>query len=230
MTAAAETILVIEDDRALAVGLDLSLSDAGYTVVVAREGRVGLRRALDEDPDLVVLDLMLPDVDGLEVLRQLRDRDREMPVIILSARAEEQDKVAGLTGGADDYVVKPFALTELLARIDASLRRQRRARRAGARTHFGSIEVDHIARTVTRAGKPVSLTAREFDLLAHFIAHPGEVHGRDRLLAAVWGYDYRGTARTVDNFVRNLRVKLEEDPADPVFLRTVHGAGYRFDT
>lgn len=230
MTCAGEKILVIEDDRALSVGLDLSLSDAGYTVVVAREGKVGLRRALENDPDLVVLDLMLPDVDGLEVLRELRERDRDMPVIILSARAEEHDKVAGLTGGADDYVVKPFGLAELIARIDASLRRQRRAKRAGALTRFGSVEVDHVARTVTKDGEPVPLTAREFDLLVHFIAHPGEVHGRDRLLAAVWGFDYRGTARTVDNFVRSLRVKLEKDPADPTYLKTVHGAGYRFDT
>ncbi len=229
MTDEREVILLIEDDRALAVGLDLNLSDEGYNVLVARDGESGLRRALDDRPDLVVLDLTLPDRDGFSVLEELRAAGRDMPVIILSARGEERDKIKGLGIGADDYVTKPFALAELVARIDAALRRQRRARGKDAWTHFGNIAVDRQARRVLRDGDEVQLTGRELDLLEYFIDNPGRVQPRERLLTAVWGYDYGGTARTVDNFIRNLRVKLEADPTNPRYLVTVHGSGYRFD-
>jgi len=159
----------------------------------------------------------------------LRSRGREMPVLVLSARAQERDKVLALGVGADDYMTKPFSLAELLARINAALRRQRIATGGGRKPCFGNVEIDRAARLVWCAGEPQAFTAREFALLLYFVDHPGQVFGREQLLSAVWGYDYEGTARTVDNFVRNLRVKLEADAAAPVHFVTVHGSGYRFE-
>jgi DNA-binding response OmpR family regulator len=221
------TVLVVEDDRALAVGLDLNLSAEGYRVVVARDGESGLRLALSQSPDLILLDLMLPGMDGMEVLRELRARGRQMPVIIVSARGEEYDKVAGLDVGADDYVTKPFGLKELVARINAALRRANGPREERRVAHFGDVEVDLDGRRVVRHGNEVRLTPREYDLLAFLLERPGRVCSRESLLAAVWGYDYEGTCRTVDNFIRNLRVKLEREPARPEYLVTVHGVGYQ---
>lgn len=222
-----ETILVVEDDPTLAMGLDLNLSAEGYAVRVAREGHSGLQMALDAQVDLVVLDLMLPGLDGFDILAELRRRGRNMPVIILSARGQLDDKVRGLGLGADDYMTKPFSIRELAARIEAALRRTRI--RPTRKVRFGDVEIDLDGRRVTRGGEEVAITRLEYDLLAWLVSRPGRVQSRERLLDAVWSFDYEGTERTVDNFMRRLRVKLEVDPRNPTFLLTVRGGGYRFD-
>jgi DNA-binding response OmpR family regulator len=220
-----ETILVIEDDTSIRGGLELNLRLEGYRVLSAAESARGLELALRGEPDLILLDLMLPDGSGLELLRRLRRERREMQVLILTARGLEADKVEGLSLGADDYITKPFGLKELLARIDAALRRDR-LRRGPLR--FGELAIDRAACEVRRDGEPLKLTRREYDLLLFLAEHPDRVHNRDQLLEAVWGPDYEGTARTVDNFISSLRGKLERDPTAPVHLLTVHGLGYRF--
>jgi DNA-binding response OmpR family regulator len=219
--------LVVEDDRALAVGLDLNLSAEGYQVMVANDGESALRLALERVPSLVLLDLRLPDLDGMEVLAELRRRGRTMPVIILSARGEDGDKIQGLEGGADDYVTKPFNLHELLARVKAALRRAGLSATPSEWIALGDVSINLTEREVRKGDEVVHLTSREFDLLAFLLKYPGRTYTREALLAGVWGYDYEGTARTVDNFVRNLRVKLELDPTEPRHLLTVHGIGYR---
>ncbi|MBM4379350.1 MAG: response regulator transcription factor [Deltaproteobacteria bacterium] len=219
-------ILVVEDDLSILTGLSMNLRFEGYEVLQAQDGRAGLQKAVDERPDLLVLDVMLPELNGYELVRELRRRGLTTPVVMLSARGQEQDKTLGLDLGADDYVVKPFGLQELLSRIKAVLRRRQREPEL---LRFSDVAVDLVSRTVTRAGAPVELTAREFKLLAHLLAHPGRTYSRDELLAGAWGYDYEGTARTVDNFVRQLRLKLEVDPEDPRHFVTVRGLGYRFD-
>ncbi|HEX8821459.1 MAG TPA: response regulator transcription factor [Archangium sp.] len=222
-------ILVVEDDLAILTGLSMNLRFEGYEVLQAQDGRQGLARALDEAPDLMVLDVMLPELNGFEVLKELRQRGRDTPVVVLSAKGAEMDKILGLNLGADDYVVKPFGLQELLARINAVLRRRYPTAGAPPPLTFGDVLVDPAAKTVTRAGQPVEFTAQEFKLLAHFLAHPGRTFSREELLSAAWGYDYVGSARTVDNFMRQLRLKLEPDPEDPRHFLTVRGLGYRFD-
>jgi DNA-binding response OmpR family regulator len=221
-----ELVLIIEDDTTLAMGLELNLTAEGYRVTTARDGAEGLKLALEQRPDLVLLDLMLPGMDGFELLRELRRTGREMPVIIVSARGEERDKLEGFGLGADDYLTKPFSLKELLARVDARFRRRRRA---PSLLQFGGIRVDQQRRQVFLRDEEVSLTNREYDLLAYLVTHRGRVHSRERLLTEVWGLDYDGTERTVDNFVRNLRVKLEADPSQPRHILTVRGVGYRFE-
>jgi DNA-binding response OmpR family regulator len=228
---ATETILIIEDDVSLAQGLAHNLRYEGYRVLVAADGDSGLRTAVDELPDLIVLDLMLPGLSGLEVLESLRGEDLGMQVIILSARGQEKDKVLGLKLGADDYVAKPFGLQELLARVEAALRRPRLQRRAQAEEEiaFGRVAIHAGKRQVYKDDTEVHLTAREFELLMELVTHPNRAFSREHLLRRVWGYDYEGTERTVDNFVRSLRRKLETDPAQPQHLLTVHGVGYRFE-
>ncbi len=225
-----ETILVVEDDASLALGLAHNLRYEGYEVLVAGDGETGLRLACDEGPDLIILDWMLPRMSGVDVLRALRAEGLEMQVIMLSARGQEADKVAGLRHGADDYVAKPFGLRELLARVDAALRRPRREQqaRAAADIVFGAVVIQPGLRRVTRAGRVVSLTRREFDLLLELVSEPERPRDRETLLRRVWGYGYEGTERTVDNFIRSLRRKLEDNPAEPRYLQTVHGLGYRF--
>ena len=219
-------ILVVEDDLSILTGLSLNLRFEGYEVLQAQDGRAGLQKAVDERPDLLVLDVMLPELNGYELVRELRRRGHVTPVVMLSARGQEQDKTLGLDLGADDYVVKPFGLQELLSRIKAVLRRRQRE---PAVVRFSGVAVDLVSRATTRGGAPVELTAQEFKLLAHLLAHPGRTFSREELLAGAWGYDYEGTARTVDNFVRQLRLKLEEDPEAPRHFVTVRGLGYRFD-
>ncbi len=225
-----EKILIVEDDRSLSRGLEMNLEFEGYEVCLAEDGEAGLAAALDENPDLIVLDLRLPKLSGLEVLECLREQGRETPVIILSAMGREDDKVRGLKLGADDYVSKPFGLKELLARIESALRRIRRirARDEDVTYRFGDVEVECNSRSVRRGGQTVHLTAKEFDLLAEFLAHPERPYTRETLLRKVWGYDYEGTDRTVDNFVRSLRKKLEARPRKPAHLLTLHGVGYVF--
>lgn len=219
-------ILVVEDDLSILTGLSMNLRFEGYEVLQAQDGRAGLQKAVDERPDLLVLDVMLPELNGYELVRELRRRGLTTPVVMLSARGQEQDKTLGLDLGADDYVVKPFGLQELLSRIKAVLRRRQREPEL---LRFSGVAVDLVSRTATRSGAPVELTAQEFKLLAHLLAHPGRTYSRDELLAGAWGYDYEGTARTVDNFVRQLRLKLEADPEAPRHFVTVRGLGYRFD-
>lgn len=219
-------ILIIEDDLSILTGLSMSLRYEGYEVLQAQDGRTGLQKAIDEAPDLLVLDVMLPQMNGFELLEELRARGNQVPVVVLSARGLEPDKITGLNLGADDYVVKPFGLQELLARIRAVLRRRFRDDEA---VTFSDTRVDLRGKTVTRAGDAVDLTAQEFKLLAHFVTHPGRTFSRDELLSGAWGYGYEGTARTVDNFVSQLRQKFELSPDEPRHFKTVRGLGYRFD-
>ena len=222
-----ETILVVEDDRSLREGLAMNFRLRGYRVVTASDGGEGLRAAFDERPDLVVLDLMLPGADGLEILSELRGREVGVPVLILSARDRLSDKVRGLEVGADDYLTKPFQLPELMARVEAMLRRRRAGRRAASVLEFGEVRVDREARRVTVRGEEVALSAREFDLLCLLAGSPGRAFTRQAILERVWGWDFEGTARTVDNFIRSLRQKVETDPAEPRHIVTVRHVGYR---
>jgi two-component system alkaline phosphatase synthesis response regulator PhoP len=234
----ARSILVVEDDEAIATGLSLNLKLAGHQPTVARDGVEALTAALEHDYDLILLDINLPKKNGLEVLASLRDADNVVPVIVLSARDGEFDKVAALRLGADDYVTKPFALAELLARIDAVLRRAAAVAgpepdvetepATGDEVRFGDVAIDLAQRTVVRGGKPVKLTHLEFELLVFFVRHPSHVYSRERLLNQVWGQS-AGSARTVDNFVGQLRKRLESDPDRPRHFVTVRGSGYRFD-
>jgi len=225
-------ILVIEDNPDLAYGLRNNLEIEGYEVEVAKDGTKGLSRARAARPDLVVLDLMLPGMDGFRVLRALRDDGIAMPVLILTARGEEADKVRGLRLGADDYVTKPFGVLELLARIEALLRRVNAPRKNGgppapAFDKFGAIEVLTPSRTVLRDGAPVSLTPKEYDLLIALLLRDGAVITRAELLIEVWGYSAEVMSRTVDTHVAELRRKLERDPANPKHILTVRKTGYR---
>ncbi|MDH3284967.1 MAG: response regulator transcription factor [Acidobacteriota bacterium] len=218
-------ILVVEDDQTLRQGLRAILERSGYEVDTAIRGLDALKLIRESPPDLVVLDMMLPGLDGSYVLEQARKEGFTAPVIILSARTSLEDKVQGLRTGADDYVTKPFALEELLARIGARLRR-----RHGKGIHrFGDVLVDLEARVVQRGGEVVHLTPKELDLLELLVKNPGLALPRGKILDQVWGADYKGTRRTVDNFVRSLRMKLEDDPENPRHLLTVRARGYRFD-
>ncbi|MBK7862768.1 MAG: response regulator transcription factor [Archangiaceae bacterium] len=221
-----QRILVVEDDLSILTGVSMNLKFEGYDVEQAQDGKTGLQKAIDLSPDLIVLDIMLPQMNGLEMMKELRARGRETPVIVLSARGQETDKILGLNLGADDYVVKPFGLQELLARIKAVLRRQSREQEP---VSFADVKVDLAARTVSKGGQPVALTAQELKLLIHFASNPGRTFSRDELLAAAWGYGYEGTTRTVDNFVSQLRGRFEADPDEPRHFVTVRGQGYRFD-
>jgi two-component system, OmpR family, alkaline phosphatase synthesis response regulator PhoP len=219
-------ILVVEDDLSILTGVSMNLTFEGYEVLQAQDGKDGLQKALDEEPDLLVLDIMLPDMNGYQLLRELRGRGRQVPVVVLSAKGMEQDKILGLDLGADDYVTKPFGLQELLARIKAVLRRRYGMSEV---VSFGDARVDLGARVATREGQPVELTAQEFKLLVHLVTHPGRTFSREELLSRAWSFDYDGSPRTVDNFMRQLRQKFEPDPENPRYFVTARGLGYRFD-
>jgi two-component system, OmpR family, alkaline phosphatase synthesis response regulator PhoP len=220
-------ILVVEDDLSILTGLSMNLKLEGFEVLQAQDGAQGLQRAIDERPDLVVLDIMLPEMNGYEIIKELRRRGIDIPVVLLSARNREQDKILGLDLGADDYVVKPFGLQEVLARIKAVLRRK--YAKAAESLSFGEALIDLDAKTVVRGGQPVDLTAQEFKLLVYLAQNAGRTFNRDELLSGAWGFDYQGTARTVDNFIRQLRLKLEPQPDEPRYFVTVRGLGYRFE-
>ena len=223
-------ILVVEDNRNLATGLRNNLEIEGYDVDVAADGQSGLALARSSSPDLIVLDLMLPGMDGYRVLKTLREEGIDTPVLILSARGEETDKVLGFHLGADDYVAKPFGLLELLARVDALLRR---ASSAGSKTRlatpvsFGDVHVDPGTHTVKRSGAPVLLRPKEYDLLIALLQRRGQVASRTELLEEVWGYSGEVYSRTVDTHVAELRRKLEENAAEPRHILTVRKSGYR---
>jgi len=224
-----EKILIIEDEADLVKGLELNLADEGYEVTWAADGREGLRRALEEAPDLIILDIMLPGMNGLEVCRELRQKKANIPVIMLTAKSEEVDKVVGLEIGADDYITKPFSVRELLARVKAHLRREKMEPRTVAKTFaFGDVEVDFVHFKVRRAGKEFDLTSLEVDILKYLISHKGEVVSREALLDKVWGYDKFPTTRTIDNHILKLRKKIEEDPSRPRHIFSIYGEGYRF--
>lgn len=222
-------VLVIEDNAELAYGLRNNLEIEGHTVAVARDGSDGLTRARRKEADLVILDLMLPGLDGFRVLRALREQDRETPVLILTARGEEGDKVRGLKLGADDYVTKPFGLLELLARVEALLRRSEAGRSPGEVLRFGSLEVDRAARAVRKEGNPVALAPKELDLLLALLEARGAALSRLTLMQQVWGYQADVLSRTVDSHVLELRRKLEPDPARPRHILTVRKVGYRLE-
>lgn len=224
-------VLVIEDNADLAFGLRTNLEIEGYTVVIAEDGERGLRLARETSPNLIVLDLMLPKVDGYRVLRELRKDASPVPVLILTARDEEADKVLGLRLGADDYVTKPFGVLELLARVEALLRRTQSLRDAQSDiVTFGAVRVDRRSRSVTRGGVPVSLTPKEYDLLLALCARDGGVVARADLLEEVWGYDSTVWSRTVDTHIAELRRKLEDEPAKPRHILTIHKFGYRLSS
>jgi two-component system, OmpR family, alkaline phosphatase synthesis response regulator PhoP len=223
------TILLIEDDASITMGLELNLRAEGYNVILAHDGEEGLAKARKEEVDLLILDVMLPRLNGFEVLRVLRREGREIPVLMLSARGAEMDKVMGLELGAEDYVTKPFGLAELLARVRAILRREGRTRGSrGQIFRAGELEINADTRQVLRDGKAVELTATEFDVLLCLVEAKGRVLSREQIQAHVWGPDHHGTTRTVDNFLLQLRSKLELDPGEPRHLVTVRGVGYRF--
>ena len=227
------TVLLIEDNDKLARGLQSNLEFEGYAVLCASEGAAGLTLARQQRPDIIVLDLMLPDTDGYRVLRTLRDDGDTTPVLVLTALGEEADKVRGFRFGADDYVTKPFGLMELLARIDALLRRATRPNGEVAKpgpevlSGFGDVRVDSAKHTVTRQGTPVPLRPKEYDLLVALLRRNGQVATRIDLLKEVWGYDDSVMSRTVDTHIAELRRKLESDPANPKYILTVLKTGYR---
>jgi two-component system alkaline phosphatase synthesis response regulator PhoP len=222
-------ILVVEDERNLALGLRANLEVEGHEVAVAHTGEDALDQAARQRPDLVILDLMLPGIDGYAVLGALRSRGVEAPVLILSARAEEIDKVRGFRTGADDYVTKPFGVMELLLRVEALLRRANGTRPpARARWTFGDVDVDAERRLILRGGEEVSLTPRAFELLVALLSSGDKPLTRQHLLRTVWGYDASVTTRTVDAHIAELRRKLERDAAEPRHILTVHRVGYRF--
>ncbi|HEV7427218.1 MAG TPA: response regulator transcription factor [Thermoanaerobaculia bacterium] len=219
-------ILIIEDNAELAYGLRNNLEIEGYSIQVAGDGQTGLDAALQSAPDLIILDLMLPKLDGFRVLRTIRENGLRLPILILTAKGDESDKVRGLKMGADDYVTKPFALLELLARVEAALRRgtPAEARRIEA---FGDVVVDYASRTVTKRGEPVSLSRKEFDLLAALLAKENAVVPRLDLMRAVWGYADSVITRTIDTHIAELRRKLEDNPRLPEHILTAPTIGYR---
>jgi two-component system alkaline phosphatase synthesis response regulator PhoP len=222
-------VLVIEDDRAIALGLRLNLRKDGHEVRMASDGESGLQAALDPAVDVVVLDVMLPLRNGYEVLKELRRRKSDVGVLMLTAKRLESDKILGLTLGADDYLAKPFGLGELLARVQALLRRRPPRQEDTQVARFGQVEVDLGRKTVQRKGAQVEVSPQEFKVLQLFLHSAGRALSRDDILARCWGAEYEGTPRTVDNFVRSLRVKLEENAEEPRHFLTVRGHGYRFE-
>ena len=220
-------ILIVEDEPAMASGLRDNLEFEGYVVRIACDGEEALASAAESAPDLILLDLMLPRRNGLDVCRELRRRGLSIPIIMLTARSQETDKVVGLELGADDYVTKPFSVRELVARVHVQLRR---IASEGSVEHFrfGEIELDFKRHHAARGGRLLHLTAREFDLLRYFVRRRGETVSRDELLDKVWGMGAYPLSRTVDNHIAKLRQKIERLPADPEYLITVHGLGYKF--
>ena len=227
-------ILIIEDDPNIIDVIEIHLTDLGYTLDRAADGASGLEKALSQDYRLIILDLMLPKIDGMEVCKKIRSQNSYIPILMLTARSEELDKVLGLEFGADDYITKPFGIREFLARVKAILRRVEVDKEIGnirefqAPLEFAELKIDLQKRKVTVSGKLIELTAKEFDLLALFAGNPGRVYNRQELLDIVWGYQYSGYDHTVNSHINRLRNKIEQDPANPRFLKTLWGVGYRF--
>ena len=225
-----QRILIVEDDPAIAAFVQTALEREGFAAEVVGNGIAALERTAVQRPDLVLLDLMLPGMDGLQVCQAIRRRPVYIPIIMLTAKDDDVDKIVGLEIGADDYITKPFKTRELIARVRAILRLvHQSAAPVPRRLRFAQLEVDLDGRTVTRDGQPVSLTPKEFDLLALLASNAGRVFERDTLLEQVWGYDYAGESRTVDVHIQRLRQKIEADPHEPRFLVTVRNIGYKFE-
>lgn len=222
-------ILVVDDEEDLLRGLEVNLRREGFEVLKASRGEKGVRLAMEEKPHLVVLDVMMPGMTGLDVCRELRRKGIQAPIIMLTAKGEEVDRVVGLEIGADDYVTKPFSMRELIARIHACLRRQAPESPAKlVRYRIADVELDFEKLRAVRKGKALDLTPREFDILRYLISHRGEVVTRDRLLDEVWGYENYPTTRTVDTHILKLRQKIESDPSSPRYILSVYGEGYKF--
>src|SRR5712692_7346354 len=225
---ALQRILIIEDEQDMVLGLRKNLEWEGFEVVAAGDGEAGLTCALNNSHDLILLDIMLPKLSGLDVCRRFRSRGVNTPVIMLTARGQEIDKVLGLEIGADDYVTKPFSIRELLARVRATLRRASRQDTESDLYRFGDVELNFGKYQAQRRGQPLELSPREFGMLKYFVQHRGETVTRDQLLNEVWGYDSFPLTRTVDNHIARLRQKIEENPSEPQHLITVHRIGYKF--
>ncbi len=222
-----ETVLIIEDDPTMLIGLKDNFEFKGYKVLTATDGEKGLKAALNSKPDLILLDIMLPKINGYEICRLIREEKLATPIIMLTAKGEESDIVLGLNLGADDYVTKPFSIKELLARAAAFLRRAKKE--AQDVYEFGCFQLDIPARRLTRKGREIELSPKEFNLLEYFVKKPGRALTRDEILNAVWGYDCVVTSRSIDRFVTTLRNKIEPDPARPIFIHTIRQIGYRFE-
>jgi len=222
------SVLIIEDDESLMLGLEENLNVAGYRVLTASTGSAGLKLAIDRKPDLILLDLNLPDLGGYEICKSLRELRHPVAIIMLTARKEEADKLRGFEIGADDYVTKPFSVKELLARVNAILVRAERKVEKGVQFRFGDFVLDMDTRVLTSKGKVVELTRTEFDLLAYMLANEGKSLSRETLLRDVWGTEYYGTQRSLDTFVAMLRSKIEKKTNVPRYILTVHGVGYKF--
>lgn len=231
------TVLIVDDEKSIVDILKFNLEKTGYETICAYDGKEGLRLAREQSPDLMLLDVMLPCMDGFEVCKTLRAEGNDVPIIMITAREEETDKVLGLELGADDYITKPFSVRELLARVKANMRRLAPSEGAGETAEaaagnvlrFGDIAIDCDRHTVFKAGRDLELTQREFELIKFLAAAPGKVVSREELMTGVWQYDYYGDLRAVDVAVRRLREKLEDDPANPVYVITKRGVGYYFE-
>jgi DNA-binding response OmpR family regulator len=224
-----ERLLIIEDELPMRTALKDCLEVDGYRVLTAADGAVGLERALKEKPDLVLLDIMLPKLDGYALCAELRRIADDVPVLMLTGKSQVDDRVSGLDVGADDYLVKPFSTDELLARVRALLRRTRRQGHAPTTLQIGGAQIDLLKQTAARGRKPIHLTAKEFSMLRLMAEAQGEPVSRERFLDVVWGYTAFPTTRTVDNHIASLRAKLEPDPDQPGWIQTVHGVGYRLE-
>lgn len=221
-------VLIVEDDQAMAVALRDGFTYEGYAVHVARDGAAGLRMAEERSHDLVILDVMLPRMSGLDVCRQLRSSGNDTPIIMLTARGQEIDKVLGLKTGADDYVTKPFSFLELMARVEAVLRRTSKSPEPVEQVSFGDVEMNFKTFEASKGGRALELSPREFKMMKYFVEHRGEVVTRDQLLDHVWGYEGLPLTRTVDMHIAKLRQKIEDTPSDPHHVITVHRVGYKF--
>lgn len=226
-----QRILVIEDERDIADLIELHLHDLNYAVTIARDGNAGMRHANTADWDLIILDLRLPGIDGLEICRRIRQESQYVPILMLTSKSSELDRVVGLELGADDYVTKPFSVLELMARVRAMLRRTQLPENAASKApppiEVGDLIIDPATRHVSIRGEVIELTAKEFDLLLHFASNPGRVFRRTELLDSVWGYGHAGYEHTVNSHINRLRAKIENDPAHPDFIVTVWGVGYK---
>jgi DNA-binding response OmpR family regulator len=222
-----ETVLIIEDDPTMLIGLKDNFEFKGYKVLTAADGEKGLKAGLNSKPDLIILDIMLPKINGYEICRLIREEKLAMPIIMLTAKGEESDIVLGLNLGADDYVTKPFSIKELLARAAAFLRRAKKEVQDAY--EFGGYRLDISARRLTRKNKEIELSPKEYNLLEYFVKKPGRALTRDEILNAVWSYDCVVTSRSIDRFVTTLRNKIEPDPARPIFIHTIRQIGYRFE-
>lgn len=223
-----EKILIIEDEKDMVTGLKFNLEAAGYTVLTAYDGDEGYKLALEEQPHLIILDLMLPKRNGYDICKSLKQESPQLPIIMLTARSHEADIVLGLELGADDYVTKPFSVLELMARIKSVLRRTKSGTQIPEKFRFGNLEVNFRKYDARKKGKPITLSPREYEILKYFFEKQGEIVSREDLLNAVWGYESFPNTRTVDTHIAKLRQKIEDKPDDPKHIITIHGIGYKF--